>query len=207
MVMIKKYDLIIVLGTQPDPKTWEFPDQIYQCLDRAIELMNDGVAPVIATSGNRGIALDSRGLVQPFRECDKLADYLIEKGIPKEKIVKEGDSRDSISNLYYLKKQILIPNKIKTILFVCASFRVPRLKFLCERIFGDMYQVDFETIEAEAGFTYNEAHTTKVQSEFLAPMKSGDHSWLDDKFYSAPMYHYWQEHDRKVYGEDSDLKK
>jgi len=207
MVMIKKYDLIIVLGSQPDPKTWKFPEQIYHCLDRVVELMNKDVAPFIATSGNRGIALDSRGIVQPFRECDELAKYLAEKGVPESKILKEGDSRDAISNIYYLKKQILIPKKIKTILFVSASFRIARIKFLCERIFGSEYEVDFDAIEAKEGFTYNEAHTLEVQSKFLEPMKSGDHAWLDDKFYTAPMYHYWEEHDRKKYGEPGDLKR
>jgi uncharacterized SAM-binding protein YcdF (DUF218 family) len=205
--MAKKYDLIVVLGSQPDPKTWKFPEQIYRCLDRAAELLRDDVAPLVATSGNRGIALDSRGLVQPFRECDELARYLIDKGVSSNKILKEGDSRDAISNLYYLKKQILIPHNIKTIVFVSASFRIARLTFLCERIFGDAYEVSFEGIEADEGITYNEAHTLKVQSEFLQPMKSGDHSWLDDKFYTAPMYRYWQEHDRKKYGEAGDPKR
>jgi len=204
--MIKKYDLIIVLGSQPDPKTWKFPEQIYHCLDRAAELMNSGTAPLIATSGNRGIALDSRGIIQPFRECDELATGLMERGVPENQILKEGDSRDAISNLYYLKKQILIPKRIKTILFASASFRIPRLKFLCERILGSEYEIEFDPIKADEGFTYNEAHTLQVQSEFLEPMKSGDHTWLDDKFYTAPMYQYWEEHDRKKYGEPGDLK-
>ena len=202
--MAKKYDLIVVIGSQPDPKNWKFSEQIYACLDRVVELFKDEVAPYVATSGNRGIALDNLGIEQPFRECDELARYLVEHGIPESKILKEGDSRDSISNFYYLKKKVLIPNNFTDILLVCASFRVPRLKFLVEKVFGPGYKVTFEQIEAAEGSTYNEANTMRVQSEFLTAMQSGDHSWLDDKFYDAPMYHYWQEHDKKVYGKSAD---
>lgn len=191
-----KYDAIIVLGSQPETDTWKFPQQIYDCLDKAKELFDKGVAPLIATSGKWGISIDDQGLVQPFRECDALADYLIEAGVADEKIFREGDSKDTISNLYYLKTQLLIPGKLKNLLFVVAEFRIPRLKFLCDRILGSEYSVNFEPIKCEIGDTYDEPHTLEVQSEFLKPMSSGDHAWLADKFYTAPMYDYWATHNK-----------
>ncbi|HEY4964453.1 MAG TPA: YdcF family protein [Candidatus Saccharimonadales bacterium] len=193
-----KYDLIIVLGSQPDTKTWKFPKQIYDCLDKAKELFDNGVAPFIATSGKWGISIDNQGLTQPFRECDALADYLIKKGLPDRKILREGDSKDTISNLYYLKTQLLIPRHLNNLLFVAAGFRIPRLKFLCSRVLGSEYTVAFEPIECEVGSIYNEPHTLEVQTEFLKPMQSGDHAWLEDKFYTAPMYHYWAKHDKAL---------
>lgn len=194
------YDAIVVLATQPDVTTWEFPAQIFDCLNKAIELFEDGIAPYIITSGDRSISIVARGLRQPFKECDKLADYLIEHGVPRGSVLLEGDSRDSISNLYYLKTEFFIPKQMTKILFVVAEFRIPRLKFLCQRILGSDYQVDFEPIAAEVGPTYNESHTMKIQSDFLAPMKDGNHKWLKDKFYSGSMYQYWAEHDKKKYG-------
>ncbi len=194
------HDAIVVLATQPDTETWEFPKQIYECLDKAAKLFKAGKAPFIITSGDRSISIVSRGLKQPFKECDKLADYLVEQAIPSSKILREGESRDSISNLYYLKTNFFIPRKTRNILFVVADFRIPRLEFLCKRILGPDYKVTFVPISAEVGPSYNERHTMKIQKEFLEPMKDGEHGWLNDKFYDSSMYKYWAEHDRQKYG-------
>ena len=195
-----KYDAIIVLASYPDIKTWKFPQQVYNCLDKAKQLLEEGAAPVIALSGDRGVMFDNRGIVQPFRECDKMAEYLLEHGVPKSKILREGKSRDTISNLYYLKKQILIPRDMKNIHFVVASFRIPRIKFLCERILGNEYHVTFEPIPAKKDSHYNEEHTWKVHELFLESMRPGDHQWLDGKFYTAWMYQYWKERHKEKYG-------
>ena len=189
---MKHYDTIILLGTEPDNTTWKFPKQIYQCLDRTITLLNEGQAPFVITSGKWSISLDNRGIKQPFRECDALADYLLVKGVSKDKILLEGDSQDTISNLYYVKKQILIPKDMRHLLFVVADFRIPRLKFLCERILGSGYRFDFDPIPSEMGPSYNEPLTFQIQKDFLSPMKDGDHSWLEGKFYTAYMYEYWR---------------
>lgn len=192
------YDLIIVLGSQPDTSTWQFPDQIYNCLDRAKQLLDNGQAPFVATSGKWGINVDALDLIQPFRESDAMADYLLVKGVAPEKILRERDSKDSISNLYYLKTQLLMPYGMKRLLFVVAEFRIPRLKFLCGQILGEGYECRFEPIASEAGNTYDEANTLKVQKKFLEPMEKGNHEWLADKFYTAPMYQYWTRHNQKV---------
>lgn len=197
---MKKYDLIIVLASQPDPATWKFPKQMYECLNKAAELMTKNAAPYVITSGKESTSITNRGLHQPFRECDVMADYLHEKGVPAEKLLKEGDSQDTISNLYYLKTEFLIPRGMKRLLFVVADFRIPRLRFLCERILGGEYTFVFEPIASEVGATYNEPFTFKIQSEFLAPMKPGDHEWLTGKFFTDPVYQFWAEHDREKYG-------
>src|SRR3989344_3060299 len=194
--LMTKYDVIIVLGSQPETETWKFPKQIYDCLNKTKELFNQGTATLIATSGKWGISIDNQGLSQPFKECDALAEYLIKEGVPAKSILREGESKDTISNLYYLKTNILIPKKLTNLLFVVAEFRISRLKFLCSRILGSEYSVAFEPIKSQVGSTYNEPHTLEVQSEFLKPMRSGDHTWLNDKFYTAPMYQYWAKHDK-----------
>jgi hypothetical protein len=195
---MKTYDLLITLGSQPDSTSWRFPDQVYTCLDRTVELFNDNRAPHIAVSGKWSITFDALGITQPFRECDELAAYLINHGVPKESIFKEGDSQDTISNLYYLKTQMLIPNNCKNLLFVVASFRIARLKFLCERILGPDYNIEFESVPCDETASYNESHTFKIQKEFLEPMKNGEHEWLADKFYTAPMYQYWTTHNKEL---------
>ncbi len=182
------YDAIIILGSHPDPKTWKFPDQIYQCLDEAATLLKSDIAPYVITSGKWTIGFDNANIHQPFYECEKLADYLMNHGAPAKKILQERDSKDTISNLYYLKTKILIPREMRHLIFVVASFRVPRLKFLVKRILGPEYLVEYKQIEAGAGSTYDERRIFEKQSEFLKPMKDGNHEWLSDKFYEAKIY-------------------
>ena len=83
------YDLIILLGSQPDIKTWKFPEQVITCLHRSKELLDEGKAPFIVASGKWSTRLDTLGIQQPFRECDKLEELLIDVGVPKEKILKD----------------------------------------------------------------------------------------------------------------------
>jgi hypothetical protein len=64
---MKTYDAILVLGSQPDYTNWQFPTHTYKSLDKAIELLNHGVAPFIALSGNYSLKFDYTGIVQPFR--------------------------------------------------------------------------------------------------------------------------------------------
>ncbi len=182
------YDAIIVLGSQPDPQNWRFPEQIYSCLDKAAELLKTGVAPYIITSGDHTINFDFDGIVQPVTECEMMADYLLTHGVGKESLLGEKQSKDSISNLYYLKEDILVPYKMHRLLFVVASFRIPRLEFLCTKVLGPDYAIAFEPIDAEQGSTYNEASTMQRQQAFLANMTNGDHAWLADKFYTHPFY-------------------
>lgn len=198
--MTKKYDYIIVLATQPDIETWEFPKQIHQCVRKAAKLYKQGVAPYIIASGNHAISLDYRGLKQPFRECDEIKKLLVAEGVPEDKVLVESDSRDTISNLYYLKEQFFIPNKAHELLFIVASFRVPRLKFLCKRILGSNYHVDYKKVPASMGPSYNEKLTTTIQTLFLEPMKDGDHKWLDGKFFDSWSYRFWRERSAEKYG-------
>lgn len=193
------YDLIIVLGSQPDLKTWKIPDQVYVCLERSKELLEDNQAPFIVTSGKWSTSVDTLGLEQPFRECDVLADFLVEAGVDPSRILRENKSQDTISNLYYLKTELLIPRNMKHLLFVVADFRIARLKFLTEKILGPDYEVAFEPIESESGVSYNEPVTSKLQKEFLEPMRQGDHEWLADKFYNAPMYQVTAKLDKEKY--------
>lgn len=91
------YDTIIVFASQPDPHNWQFPSHVFKSLDRAAELFTHEAASAIAVSGKWAIRFDTLRIVQPFRECDEMAAYLMTCGIPEKAIYKEGESKDSIS--------------------------------------------------------------------------------------------------------------
>lgn len=192
------YDAIVVLGSQPDFRTWKFPSYAYTSLDRAYELLLQNKAPYIALSGDHSVKYDDEGIVQPFRECDRQEEYLLSLGCPSTAILKEGESRDTISNIYYLKNLIFKPHNIKNILIVTTDFRIPRVSFICAKVLGSDYRVSFETVDYQPENAYkDEEHTLIKQKEFLADMRDGDDAWLKDKFYNSPMYQYWKLRHRK----------
>lgn len=78
-----RYDTIILPGSQPDPVTFEFPEQVIQCANKTAELFRTGVAPVIVTSGAKSLRFYTLGIQQPFKEAGKLADMLVIRGVPK----------------------------------------------------------------------------------------------------------------------------
>lgn len=183
------YDIIMVLGSKPATAMWTFPSHVPKSLDTAAELFKLHYAPYIALSGKWALEFDEQNITEPYLECDRMAAYLVAKGVPEERILKEPQSEDTISNLYYQKKLILEPRRLKRILIITADFRLPRINYLAHKIFGPHYRVDFMIVPSKPNEVYpNEAATMTRTRAFLRHMKDGDDSFLKGKFYSAPYY-------------------
>ncbi len=205
---MKTYDAIVVLGSQPDFRTWKFPSHTYKSLDRALELVSQGVAPYICLSGDHALKYDYTGITQPFRECDQQEEYLLSKGCPPEAILKEGESRDTVANFYYLKNLVFKPKQIKNVLLITTDFRVERIKFLWQKVVGLDYPVDFETVSYSEDEVYkSEAITLQKQQEWLKDVNDGDDAWFKDKFYDDPYYLYWKKRDQDRLRTETDPRK
>ncbi len=205
---MKTYDAIVVLGSQPDFRTWEFPSHTYKSLDRALELVKQGVAPYICLSGDHALKYDNTGITQPFKEADKEEEYLLSIGCPSEVILKETVSRDTVANFYYLKNLVFIPHNIKNVLLITPEFRVKRLKFLWKKVLGPDYKLDIETIEYEDKDIYKqEAPTLKRQQEWLKDVKDGDDAWFKVKFYDDPYYLLYKKRDQERLKTETDPRK
>lgn len=186
---MKDYDAIIVLGSKPTPPDWKFPSHVYKSLDVAADLLNQETAPYVIVSGKWALHYDALNMQQPFTEAEKMAEYLIVKGVDRRQILIETESKDTVSNFYYLKKQFLMPQKMHHILVVTADFRIERMQFLCDKILGPDYQVEFEAIEAKPEEIYpHEAETLQAQKKMLHDMKAGDEEFVGAKFYDDPYY-------------------
>jgi len=205
---MKKYDTIVVLGSQPDFRTWKFPSHTYRGLDRALGLFRQGSAPYIALSGDHALKYDYTHIKQAFRECDKQEEYLLEQGCPPQAILKEGESRDTIANFYYLKNLIFIPHNIRRVLLITVDFRVKRLEFLWRKVMGAYYPLDIETVPYEKEEVYkDENFTLKRQKEWLKDVKDGDDGWFKDKFYDDPYYLFYKKRDQERLKTETDPRK
>lgn len=187
--MQKHYDAIVVLGSQPDYRTWQFPSHTYASLDKAAELIGEGVSTHVALSGDHAIKYDHTGITQPFKEADKMEEYLLAKGLPSDAILKENVSRDTVANFYYLKNLVFKPHGIRSVLLITTDFRIERFKFLWQKVMGPDYSLDFATVPYAAENVYkNEAITLKRQQDWLKDVADGDDAWFADKFYGASYY-------------------
>lgn len=183
------YDTIIVLGSKPNTTTWEFPSHVPASLDQAANLWHEGAAPYIIVSGKWALSFDQHGITQPYRECDKMAEYLAQLHVPSEAILREGESKDTVSNLLYTKRQILAPQHMHDVLLITADFRLERLKYLTAKILGPDYNVSFTTVPCQPGEAYPQEPDTLARTRrFLGSMADGDDSYLDDKLFGASYY-------------------
>ena len=184
-----KYDAIVVLGSQPDFRTWKFASYTYFSLEKAKDLLEKGVAKYLALSGDHALKYDYTGIEQPFREADGMEKYALSIGIPADKILKENVSRDTVTNFYYLKKQVFEPHNLHKFLLITTDFRIARLKFLWQKVVGPNFSVDFATVPYDPQNIYvNEAKTLARQQEWLKNVRDGDDAWFADKFYDDPYY-------------------
>ncbi|HUC89509.1 MAG TPA: YdcF family protein [Patescibacteria group bacterium] len=184
------YGAIIVLGSKPNTETWKFPSHVYTSLDLAAKKYKNGEAPYLIVAGKYALSFDWQNIKQPYRECDKMAEYLISQGVPETVILKEGTSKDTITNILFIKQKILEPHRFRRILLFCASFRKERIAYICQKILGSDYTIEIVTVPEKPKEIYpDEANTLKRTLEFLEPMSEGDDAFLDGRFYEDDFYH------------------
>lgn len=183
------YDAVVVLGAKPIGKTPKFPSHIYAALDRSAELYRLGKTRYIVLSGNYALRYDRDNQQPPFRECDAMADYLVAQGIPRNVLLLEGTSKDTIANFYYTKRDVLAPHNLHKIHFIAADFRIARLNYLAQKIYGPDYAVTFTPVTALAEeVNPTESIVMQRTQDFLAKMQPGNEGFLKDVFYTHSFY-------------------
>lgn len=118
-----------------------------------------------------------------------MEEYVLQKGLPANKILKENISRGTVANFYYLKNLVFKPHTLRTALLITTDFRIERLRFLWQKIMGPDYSISFETVPYAAENVYkSESATLKRQQAWLKDVADGDDAWFRDKFYDDPYY-------------------
>ena len=183
--------LIIVLGGGIDLKG-NIPPHVYQRLDKAIELYKKNPEAKIVPSGKYSYLY--RKPAPPSTEAKMMKKYLLEKNIPAKDIIPENQSKDTIGNAYYLKKNVIIPRKEKRMIVVTSSFHLRRTKYIFEKLFEPTYRMEF--VGVPESFTKDLSkkvfeHQKELYEKtvaLLSPMKRGDHEFLAHKIYNFKYY-------------------
>ncbi len=185
--------LIIVLGGGID-LGGNLPEHVYQRLNKAIELLVQSPQSKVVVCGKYSFLYDQLGKYPPVTEAEKMSDYLINKGADKNKILTENQSKDTIGNAYYLKKNIFLPQNETSATIVTSHFHLERVKYIFAKIFGQAFNFEFiglqEKLPAdeEKKVIAHQKELLEKIKEILSPMKDGDHEYLSEKLYKIKYY-------------------
>ncbi len=104
-------------------------------LDRAIETYMDRKPDrIIVTGGKTAPGIDAS-------EADVMAEYLVRHGIEEARIIKEGESLNTIENAYFSKQ--IIGRQGAGILVVTSDTHAERAGIIFSKVFGDGYKIEF----------------------------------------------------------------
>jgi len=160
-------------------------------LDHAYKIYHQKQTDKIIVTGESSLYIDT---LQEITDADKMAQYLLSLGVPESDILKEKSSKDLLSSTYYVKKEILIPKRIRHIRVIGSDFEEERLKFVFRKVLGKQYSVVFDFVHSQIrsevlwNFFNYERQALANTKAFLRKMKIGQHEFLEHKFFNAKFY-------------------
>ncbi|HLC47302.1 MAG TPA: YdcF family protein [Candidatus Nanoarchaeia archaeon] len=103
-------------------------------VEKAYHLLKEGYIQFLILSGRCSYGNPE------LSEAKIYFDYLIEKGIPKERLILEEDSRDTVGNAVFSKK-IFLKNKLpqKKIVLITSDYHMKRALMIFTHVFGNGY--------------------------------------------------------------------
>lgn len=132
----KKADVIIVLGTSPNPDKKPNPILKFR-IDKGIELYKKGFGKKIIVTGTK---------VGKYFEAEVMKEYCVTQGIPVKDIIEERKAKNTIENALFSAK-IMKENNFKSAIVVSSRTHLKRAKFLFSR-----YSYNFEYTAANQNF-------------------------------------------------------
>ncbi|HZC66069.1 MAG TPA: YdcF family protein [Candidatus Dormibacteraeota bacterium] len=94
---------------------------------RAAELMRDGKAPIVVASGRR---------LRPYAGIAELMQHdLIERGVPKEKIVVFAHDGDSTRDEAEALTNLIAEKKWTTVMLVTSNYHTRRARYIFRKVF------------------------------------------------------------------------
>jgi uncharacterized SAM-binding protein YcdF (DUF218 family) len=115
-------------------------------VDRALELHQLGVAPRIIFSGRSALMGDDNPSVT---EASAMSAYAESKGLPRQAVFVEDESRDTIGNAWFTWQRWLRPNDWRSIRVVTTDYHIPRAAWIFRKILGPSHDVSFSAAPSD----------------------------------------------------------
>ena len=169
-------DSLVVLGRGVDADG-SLPFLAKQRVQRAAELFALETAPRIIFSGCCSLM---RETVPAVTEARAMATYALSLGLPRDALITEEESRDTIGNAYFVLRRYLEPNDWTSIRVVTSDFHIQRTAWVFQKVLGLGYDVSFSPAPSEldhstiAARAREESDITTFLMEWLADVPDGD---------------------------------
>lgn len=140
--MHKRYDAILILGNGLN-SDMSLPERVVSRLERAMGLASKTTKFLTLSAGtvHKPFVVDLHG--SPVYESVAAADYLIDKGISRERIRADTVSLDTIGNAFFARLLFCEPMNLKKIAIVTSEFHMSRTKLVFDFVFG-LKNLDFD---------------------------------------------------------------
>lgn len=118
-------DCIIVLGARVWPDGRLSTALLHRC-ERALEAWNNGLAPAVIACGGQGGG-------EPVAEGDAMRGWLMDAGIPGDRVIAETKSVNTVENLRYAR-EIMEENGWKSAVVVTNDYHVERALWIARDV-------------------------------------------------------------------------
>lgn len=183
-----QFDAVLIPGGGLTP-IGELTPFVRARLDRALAFSADFYIALSAGTTHLPPPLDLRGY--PIFEAIPAAQYLHERAVPRDHILIEASSYDTIGNAFFTRTIHTDPRGLSRLLIVNSRFHMPRTEAIFRWVFGATpgrgYDLSFESTE-DIGLSPEtlEARAERERASLAAVRRlasslttlSGIHQWL-----------------------------
>jgi uncharacterized SAM-binding protein YcdF (DUF218 family) len=126
--------MIVVLGGGID-RDGNLPIWVHGRLEKTIQLFREKESWILLSGkGKDGYSLT---------EAEAMANYLIERNIPEDKILLECLSEDTVQNAYFSRTLHIDPMAVNRFTVVTSAFHMERSRHIFEWVFGKGYHIEY----------------------------------------------------------------
>jgi uncharacterized SAM-binding protein YcdF (DUF218 family) len=134
--MPTRYAAIIVLANRMDARGSPNAESRARA-DAAVDAYRNGEAPLIATCG-WAYRKDSKMSI-----AEAILRYIIaQHGVPTGAVIAERDSRDTVGEAVFSKRNLAVPQGWKSLLVCTSAYHVDRAKLIFDRVYGPRCSID-----------------------------------------------------------------
>ena len=176
-----RVDALLVLGGGVNADG-SLPPLARRRVERAAELFRRGAAPRLILSGRCGLM---RRREPDVTEAQAMASYAAELGVPRDALLLEDSSKDTIGNAYFTKREFLTPHGWTAIRVVTSDFHVRRAAKVLRKIWGTSYRVAFDAVPSSHSLfqrvrrRVDEWRLSVFVTRWLAPLPDGDEQAIE----------------------------
>jgi hypothetical protein len=194
---MSQYDAILIPGGGLTEQG-ELPIWTQRRLERAIQIGDFRfVITLSAGTTHKPPPLDEKGF--PVLESIAAAKYLLQRGIPAQRILTETSSYDTIGNAFFSRVIHVDPLHLKKLLVITSEFHMPRTKAIFLWVYGlsrnhNEYQLAFESVP-----------DNDIDDEIISARKERERESLirleelKARIKTFEEFHLWLFHEHKAY--------